>query len=112
MKVYKLNFFDSHYEYYNTIHFPKGKEFKNFDYYFEKDKKAYGIEGFDKKCQRTLLQWCYDNNPHIYLYGKTKHFICHIHPNGRKSYPCGKAVYDQYILEKKKEKFKKILRNK
>ena len=114
MKFYKIDiqFKDIHKEI-KYISFPKGKSFKNFNTYFEKDKDINNIVGFNKNDNKIFIQW-YDRDCLLRWYNKYNKCICEKWYDGKIEYPKGKEKYDEYIREKqteyKKKKLEKILK--
>ena len=62
MKIYKISIhFIDIYKKIKYISFPKGKSFKNFNEYFEKNKDISNIVGFNKNNNKIFIQW-YDRD--------------------------------------------------
>ena len=86
----------------------KDKEFKNFNKYFENDENIIEIAGISNHAIYTEFP------DHTYIkkiYNELQECILVSNPSKEEiKYPRGKKIYDDYILEKKKEKLEKILR--
>ena len=110
MKFYALRiFYKGQHKEIKYISYPKGKKFLNFDKYFKQDKNIKKIMGYDQNNRHIYSEW-YDREYTFYLYNEKGLIICERSYSGEIKYPHGKKVYNEYILEKKKEKFKKILK--
>ena len=69
MKFYRIDIIEYPNILYKILHFPKGKEFKNFDYYFDNIKNIKQVEGYNKDNQAIYIQYNYKDFK-IYIYRK------------------------------------------
>ena len=96
------------------IKYPKGKEFENFDCFFDKYKSnkpiIQYIHGYNKQGFNIYTDFQYLSGIKR-IYNDDGQEILRQRDYGNTIYPQGKEAYNEYINQLKKEKLEKILKS-